>query len=686
MRSRNLGITTALLRLAALSAGLWVTAAGWAQDPTRFEADIQAFERADVANPPPSAPAVFTGSSSIRGWPDLPGAFADYPVLNRGFGGSEMSDLLYYFDRVVAAYEPTLVVAYEGDNDLASGKSVARVVADYETFVARCRSTMPRTGVCLLAVKPSPSRASLLEAQRAVNTALAAMAADDPAVEFVDVFTPMLDNNGQPRPELFQSDMLHMKPAGYDIWEALMLPVLETWLGSGTGNPQPLEFTREPVDQTVEAFRPVSFEAGVSGSPPVTVLWFRDGVTLPGVHSLHLTLDPVTLADDGATFTVSVSNSVSQVTSRTATLHVTPDTTAPALTGAASEDGRTVILTFSERVSVPSATNPANYGFGPGQPAVVSALRGNDGATVTLTLETPITGVFTVAVSGVTDLAGNAIADGSDFQGEVLDPERQPWLIDFGAGGSPTEHAAAPDDPAFVWNNVTAEIGTVPAGRLLDLVNRVGIVTDADLVILRRFNGANESGTEASGTFPANATRDSLFGNTEAFGGLSSVFPAFRIMHLDPTLAYDLAFYASRMSAGDNRETTYTVLGAWTATATLDAANNLSGVAEILGLRPTANGDLTIALAPSDNNNNANHFTYLGVLRLTPRTPELRLGPAVLENGEIRLNWEGTATLEWAPTAIGPWTRLAPSPAPPHTEPVDPSSDRFYRLIREPAD
>ena len=680
MRFRPRGITAALPRMAGLVAGVWVMAAGWAQDPTRFEGDILAFERADQANPPPPAPAVFTGSSSIRGWPNLPVAFPDYPVLNRGFGGSEMSDLLHYFDRVVAAYEPSLVVVYEGDNDLSSGKSVERVIADFQAFVERSRSLMPATGVGLLAVKPSPSRAALLDAQRAVNTALAAMAADDPGVEFIDIFTPMLGNDGQPRRELFQSDMLHMNAAGYAIWQPLVEPVLEAWLGSGTGNPKPVTFTREPASQTVEEFRAVSFDAGVQGSPPVSVQWLRDGEAIPGARSLRLTLDPVTLADDGARFVVSVSNSVSSLTSEAAVLHVTPDTTAPTLAGVASQDGRTVILTFSERVGAPSATDPANYVFSGGKAAVLSAVRGGDGATVTLTLEPPVAGRFTVQVSGLTDLAGNPIATGASLEGEVLDPARQPWLIDFGASASQTATAPAPDDPAFVWNNVTEAIGTVPSGRLLNLVNRVGISSDIDLIILRRFNGANQSGTEASDTFPANATRDSLFGNTEAFGGLGDVFPAFRIMRLDPALAYDLAFYASRMGAGDNRETTYTVLGASTVTTTLDAANNLSGVAEITGMRPTANGDLTIALAPSAQNNNANHFTYLGVLRITPRTTELRLAPAVLADGKLRLDWDGVAQLEWAPTVNGPWTPRLPPPSPPHLESVDPGSARFYRL------
>ena len=92
-----------------------------------FESEIRAFEQADIVSPPPANPVLFVGSSSIRVWPDLPGDFPDYPVMNRGFGGSQMSDVLYYFDRIVAPYDPAIILVYEGDNDLAAGKSFAHL-------------------------------------------------------------------------------------------------------------------------------------------------------------------------------------------------------------------------------------------------------------------------------------------------------------------------------------------------------------------------------------------------------------------------------------------------------------------------------------------------------------------------------------------------------------------------------
>ena len=203
-----------------------------AQDATRFESDIQAFESADRASPPPVDPVLFVGSSSIRIWTDLVATFPNYPVLNRGFGGSYMSDLLYYFDRVVAVYQPAFILVYEGDNDLADGKSVDQVYSEYVAFLAKVKQQLPTADVAFISVKPSPSRAAVLGATRQLNARLEALAADDPVLQFIDVFTSMLDASGQPRAELFGSDMLHMNATGYALWKTVIGPVLDAWAAS----------------------------------------------------------------------------------------------------------------------------------------------------------------------------------------------------------------------------------------------------------------------------------------------------------------------------------------------------------------------------------------------------------------------------------------------------------------------
>jgi len=201
-------------------------AADSALDPTRFEAEIRAFEAADRANPPPLGGVVFIGSSSIRNWTTVGADFPGVPILNRGFGGLTLADLVYYADRILLPYHPRLVVLYAGDNDLAEGRTPERVVADYRAFVARLRSAWPAARLVFVSIKPSPARRSFIPQMRETNRRIRAIIARDSLQAYVDVFTPMLDPAGQPRPELFVADSLHMTRSGNMLWHARLAPVV----------------------------------------------------------------------------------------------------------------------------------------------------------------------------------------------------------------------------------------------------------------------------------------------------------------------------------------------------------------------------------------------------------------------------------------------------------------------------
>ena len=197
---------------------------------SKFEGELRKFEVDDSKTPPPAHPVLFTGSSSIRLWTNLVADFPTLRVLNRGFGGSQMSDLVFSFDRVVRPYRPSLIVVYEGDNDLAAGKTADQVYTDYEAFLKRVRQELPGTPVALFAVKPSPSRIKLMDAQRDLNHRLEGLAGRGPGIRFIDTFHPLLDSAGKPRPELYREDGLHLNPAGYALWRGV---VVETFRKDG---------------------------------------------------------------------------------------------------------------------------------------------------------------------------------------------------------------------------------------------------------------------------------------------------------------------------------------------------------------------------------------------------------------------------------------------------------------------
>lgn len=191
----------------------------WAQDMRRFAAE-------DAATPPPTSPVLFTGSSSIRMWEDLAADFPGVPVLNRGFGGSQVRDAVWYADSIAIRYRPRMVLLYAGDNDLHAGRSPAQVAADFRAFVARIRRDLPDVPIAYISIKPSPSRAHLLSRMRDANARVRADAARLDRVAFIDVFTPMLDASGQPRGELFVEDRLHMNRSGYLLWRSIIAPYL----------------------------------------------------------------------------------------------------------------------------------------------------------------------------------------------------------------------------------------------------------------------------------------------------------------------------------------------------------------------------------------------------------------------------------------------------------------------------
>lgn len=193
----------------------------------RWEKDIAAYEAADQTNPPPTDAVVFIGSSSIRRWTTAPEQFPNHRVIMRGFGGSQLSDSVEFAHRIVIPYRPKLVLIYAGDNDINSGKTPERVLADFKAFVARVHAALPETRIGYISIKPSPSRMKHFEQFKTTNQLIREYTTKNEKLLYVDVFTPTLGSDGQPRADLFVKDMLHLNEAGYKLWAGIVTPVLD---------------------------------------------------------------------------------------------------------------------------------------------------------------------------------------------------------------------------------------------------------------------------------------------------------------------------------------------------------------------------------------------------------------------------------------------------------------------------
>jgi lysophospholipase L1-like esterase len=203
-------------------------------DLTQWEPEIAAFEASDRAHPPAPGGILFAGSSSIRMWTTLAEDFPGLPVLNRGFGGSQIHHVTAFVPRIVIPYQPKLIVFYCGTNDIASRqRTVDDVVRDYKEFVRTVRASLPHVRIAFISAAPNPSRWPLKDQYVDLNQRIKAYSDSDPQLSFIDIWGAMLGDNGKPRPELFIEDQLHMNAKGYAIWRDIV--------GKFLGSQWPLE-------------------------------------------------------------------------------------------------------------------------------------------------------------------------------------------------------------------------------------------------------------------------------------------------------------------------------------------------------------------------------------------------------------------------------------------------------------
>ncbi len=196
-------------------------------DPEVWAPTVGGFALEDeIVGRPPGA-IVATGSSSMRFWDHrIHDDLAPLTVISRGFGGSNMNDVVHHLDTLVLKHEPRAVMIYEGDNDVALGVPVREILARFESAIRRIHAQDSAIRVYLLSVKPSILRAAMWPDMLAVNAGLQKLADAKDNVRYIDVATPMLNEDGSVRDDLFVGDGLHMNQAGYDIWRNTVAPVL----------------------------------------------------------------------------------------------------------------------------------------------------------------------------------------------------------------------------------------------------------------------------------------------------------------------------------------------------------------------------------------------------------------------------------------------------------------------------
>jgi lysophospholipase L1-like esterase len=193
-----------------------------------FWEDIQKFKKQDSIHFPVKNQIIFVGSSSFTKWTDVQNYFPGYKIINRGFGGSSLPDVIRYADKIIFSYRPKEIVIYCGENDLAASDTVtAEIVFNrFKKLFVLIRKKLPRVPVVFISIKPSPNRQHLMPKMVEANRMIKNYLAKNIKTSFVDVYHKMLNGYGNPLDDIFIEDRLHMNAKGYGIWRKAIQPYL----------------------------------------------------------------------------------------------------------------------------------------------------------------------------------------------------------------------------------------------------------------------------------------------------------------------------------------------------------------------------------------------------------------------------------------------------------------------------
>jgi lysophospholipase L1-like esterase len=193
-----------------------------------FINEIKAFRKADSTSMPPKNAILLVGSSSFTIWKDVQDYFPSNTMFNRGFGGSSLTDVIYYANDVLLKYKPKQIIIYCGENDIAGSSSVTAdtVFERFKTLYTIIRSKFKKVPIAFISMKPSPSREKYVETMQKGNTLIKSFMEQQKRCSYIDVYSSMLDANGKVLTHIFLSDKLHMNAEGYKIWQGAIAPYL----------------------------------------------------------------------------------------------------------------------------------------------------------------------------------------------------------------------------------------------------------------------------------------------------------------------------------------------------------------------------------------------------------------------------------------------------------------------------
>jgi len=196
--------------------------------PTAWEAEMEAYTRADQRTALPEAPLLVVGGRRVTLWQGLPELLAPQPVLMRGLGSAIVEDIDYYYDRLIGFYRPATVVLLPGNSEFhlrakKDAPALAAAVGALEEKDARLREN--GRFVVFVPVK-SPFYPQDYTTIDRVRQLLHSWASERRRVTVLDPNPLLQDLEGKPSGRYFRPGGMHLNDQGYTRLSLLLQDAL----------------------------------------------------------------------------------------------------------------------------------------------------------------------------------------------------------------------------------------------------------------------------------------------------------------------------------------------------------------------------------------------------------------------------------------------------------------------------
>jgi lysophospholipase L1-like esterase len=189
--------------------------------------EINAFHEQDEQRPSAKGGIVFVGDSDVV-LCDLEKWFPDAAALNRGFGGAQMDDVVFYLNDVLLKHEPAIVVLSCGGNDIAANDTPDNVHKEFQRLVAQVFERLPSCRLLVTAQHTPPLFADKNQQICRFNDLVKRTATNDERLTFLaGTRVALHDEKDNPNVDLFRRDRLHFNNNGYRKWTRVIAPKLK---------------------------------------------------------------------------------------------------------------------------------------------------------------------------------------------------------------------------------------------------------------------------------------------------------------------------------------------------------------------------------------------------------------------------------------------------------------------------